>query len=43
VLKVNKGTAYDEEQRWRVFENRVLRRILRTKRDELTGGCKKTA
>jgi hypothetical protein len=25
----------------RVFENRVLRRIFRPKRDEVTGGCRK--
>jgi hypothetical protein len=25
----------------RVFENRVLRRIFRPKRDEITGGCRK--
>jgi hypothetical protein len=27
-----------EEQRLRVFENKVLRRIFRPKRDEVTGG-----
>jgi hypothetical protein len=31
-----------EEQRLRVFENRVLRRILGPKRDEATGGVEKT-
>jgi hypothetical protein len=30
-----------EEHRLRVFENRVLRRILRPKRDEVTGGWRK--
>jgi hypothetical protein len=30
-----------EEHRLRVFENRVLRRILGQKRDEVTGGCRK--
>jgi hypothetical protein len=30
-----------EEQRWRVFENRVLRRMFGPKRDEVTGECKK--
>jgi hypothetical protein len=30
-----------EERRLRVFENRVLRRIFRPKRDEVTGGWKK--
>jgi hypothetical protein len=30
-----------EEQRLRVFENRVLRRILRPKRDEATGEWRK--
>jgi hypothetical protein len=30
-----------EEHRWRMFENRVLRRIFGPKRDEVTGGCKK--
>jgi hypothetical protein len=30
-----------EEHRLRVFENRVLRRIFRTKRDEVTGGWRK--
>jgi hypothetical protein len=32
-----------EENRLRVFENRVLRRIFGPKRDEVTGGWKKTA
>jgi len=31
-----------EERRLRVFENRVLRRIFRTKRDEVRGEWKKT-
>ena len=30
-----------EEQRLRVFENRVLRRIFRPKRDEVTGEWRK--
>jgi hypothetical protein len=30
-----------EERRLRVFENRVLRRIFRPKRDEETGGWRK--
>jgi hypothetical protein len=30
-----------EEHRLRVFENRVLRRIFRPKRDEVTGGWRK--
>jgi hypothetical protein len=30
-----------EEQRSRVFENRVLRRISEQKRDEVTGGWRK--
>jgi hypothetical protein len=30
-----------EEHRLRVFENRVLRRIFGTKRDEVTGGWRK--
>jgi hypothetical protein len=30
-----------EEQRLKVFENTVLRRIFETKRDEVTGGWKK--
>jgi hypothetical protein len=30
-----------EEHRLRVFENRVLRRILGPKRDEVTGGWRK--
>jgi hypothetical protein len=30
-----------EERRWRVFENRVLRRIFGLKRNEVTGGWKK--
>jgi hypothetical protein len=30
-----------EEYRLRVFENRVLRRIFRPKRDEVTGGWRK--
>jgi hypothetical protein len=30
-----------EEHRLRVFENRVLRRILEPKRDEVTGGWRK--
>jgi hypothetical protein len=32
-----------EEYRLNVFENRVLRRILGPKRDEVTGGWRKTA
>jgi hypothetical protein len=32
-----------EEYRMRVFENRVLRRIFETKRDEVVGGSRKTA
>jgi hypothetical protein len=30
-----------EEHRLRVFENRVLRRIFGSKRDEVMGGCRK--
>jgi hypothetical protein len=30
-----------EESRWRVFENRVLRRMLGPKRAEVTGECGK--
>jgi hypothetical protein len=30
-----------EEHRLRVFENRVLRRIIAPKRDEVTGGWEK--
>jgi hypothetical protein len=30
-----------EERRLRVFENRVLRRIFGSKRDEVTGECRK--
>jgi hypothetical protein len=30
-----------EEPRWRVFENRVFRRIFGPKRDEMTGGWRK--
>jgi hypothetical protein len=30
-----------EEHRLRVFENRVLRRIFRPKRDEVMGECRK--
>jgi hypothetical protein len=30
-----------EERRLRVFENKVLRRIFRPKRDEMTGGWRK--
>jgi hypothetical protein len=30
-----------EEYRWRVFENRVLRRIFGPKRDEIIGGWRK--
>jgi hypothetical protein len=32
-----------EERRLRVFENRVLRRIFRSKRDEVTGRLDKTS
>ena len=32
-----------EEPRLRVFESRVLKRILGPKRDEVTGGVEKTA
>jgi chemotaxis methyl-accepting protein methylase len=35
--------TFREEHRLRVFENRVLRRIFGPKRDEVTGGWKKTA
>jgi hypothetical protein len=35
--------ALRDERRMRVFENRVLRRIVGTKRDEVTGGFEKTA
>jgi hypothetical protein len=34
-------THLREEQRLRVFEKRVLRRILGPKRDEMTGGWRK--
>jgi hypothetical protein len=30
-----------EEHKLRVFENRVLRRIFASKRDGVTGGCRK--
>jgi hypothetical protein len=30
-----------KEHRLRVFDNRVLRRIFRPKRDEVAGGCRK--
>jgi hypothetical protein len=30
-----------EEDRLRVFENRVVRRMFGPKRDEVTGGCRK--
>jgi hypothetical protein len=30
-----------EENRLRVFENRVMRRIFGRKKDEVTGGCRK--
>jgi hypothetical protein len=30
-----------EKHRLRVFENRVLRRIFGSKRDEVAGGCRK--
>jgi hypothetical protein len=30
-----------EERRLRVFENRVLRRIFGSKKDEVTGECRK--
>jgi hypothetical protein len=30
-----------EERRLKVFENRVLRRIFRTKREEVAGGCRR--
>jgi hypothetical protein len=33
--------AHIEERRLRVFENRVLRRIFRPKRDEVTGECRR--
>jgi hypothetical protein len=33
--------ALREEHRLRVFENRVLRRIIGRKKDEVTGGCRK--
>jgi hypothetical protein len=33
--------AHGEEHRLRVFENKVLRRILGPKRDEMTGGWRK--
>jgi len=36
------ATALREEHRLRVFENRVVRKILAPKRDEVTGGVKKT-
>jgi hypothetical protein len=32
-----------EEHRVKVFENRMLRKIFRQKRDEVTGGWEKTA
>ena len=32
-----------EERKLRVFENRVLRRILGPRRDEVTGGMEETA
>jgi hypothetical protein len=36
----NRSLTLREEHRLRVFENRVLRRILGLKRDEVTGGCR---
>jgi hypothetical protein len=35
------GMTLREENRLRVFENRVLRRIFEPKRDEVTGSCRK--
>ena len=39
--KVMKHSVYREERRFRVFENRVLRRVFGPKRDEVTGEWKK--
>ena len=39
--KVMKHSVYREERRFRVFENRVLRRIIGPKRDEVTGEWRK--
>jgi hypothetical protein len=43
LLVVLYGTlTLKEEHRLRLSENRVLRRTSETKRDEVTGGCRKT-
>jgi PAS domain-containing protein len=38
---VKLGILLWEEQRLRVFENRVLRRMFGSKREEVTGGLRK--
>jgi hypothetical protein len=40
-LNINISLTLKEDLRFRVFENRVLRRILGHKRDEVTGGWRK--
>jgi hypothetical protein len=40
---VKPGLSLREEQKLRVYENRVLRRIYEPKKDEVTGGWRKTA
>jgi hypothetical protein len=40
-LSYFKGFTLREEQRLRVFENKVLRMIFGPKRDEVTGGWRK--
>jgi hypothetical protein len=42
-MGVKPGLTLREEYRLPVYEKRVLRRIFRPKRDEVTGGWTKTA
>jgi hypothetical protein len=41
IISLTLSLILREEHRLRVFENRVLRRIFRPKRDEVTGGRRK--